>query len=318
MPNIEFPADVPEPGTLFSGEIDEWYRSAVACIPKFINLDSPEIDDLEAVWSAKSRLRFAGAMGLIDQDCAAEFLKANPLPSLADLIALAKRTFPNAPLEEVVRLLLNMPPVAASEIMAVNNVSYADIVMPDGRGEMVVNTPDGWKTLHPVLPPRPVVPNPEYLPVIEPFYATATVWNEAPRVGDYESARDDPCAMVFGGVMWVGYRTEDGRIALVQFSTYIEHQQSRVGSLLESHPYFNAGLTPRAFNVLSESLLTRYWSRFPARHWVINFPDRTLDIIACSAQLIGEPVEGANTLDRVLLAARRALQASIKSEEGSA
>lgn len=312
MPDVNFPTDVPEPGTLFGGEIDVWYRSAVARIAEFVDLSNPELDDIETAWAAKSRLRLGGAMGLIDQETAAEFLRDNPLPSVAQLIELAKRTSPDAPLQEVARLLLNMPTKPPSELMVVDNVSYANVVMPDGSGEMCVQTSDGWKTLHPVLPPRPVVPNPEYLPVIKPFYATATVWQEAPRVGIVESAKDAPCALVVGAIMWLGYKTEDGRVALVEFTTYIEHQESRIGSLLESHPYFNAGLTPRAFNILSESLHTRYWARFPARHWIVNFPDRTLDIVACSARQVGEPAVETSTFERVLEAARPALQAASK------
>lgn len=310
MPDIDFPVDVPKPGSLYGGEIDAWYRSAVACIPQFVDLDDPEIDDLEAAWAAKSRLRLAGAMGLIDQETvAAEFLHNNPLPGLGKLISLAERTSPERPLQEVARLLLNVPSKAPLDLRVVNNVSFAEVVMPDANGQMCVETPDGWKTLHPVLPPRPIVPNPEYLPTIEPFYATATVWQEIPSVGDYESDTDAPCALVTDGVMWLSYRTEDGQVAVVEFASYIEHQQSRIGSLLESHPYFNAGLKPRAFNMLSESLHTRYWSRFPACHWIINFPDRTLDIVACSAQLTGEPAAGTSTLEAVLEAAKRVLLA---------
>lgn len=318
MPDDNFPADVPEPGTLFGGEINKWYRSAVARIPEFVDLSNPNFDSIETAWAAKSRLRLGGAMGLIDQEIAAEFLRDNPLPSVEELIALAKRTSPDAPLEEVARLLLNVQTEAPSELMAVNNVSYANVVMPDGNGEMCVQTTDGWKTLHPVLPPRPAVPNPEYLPVIKPFYATATVWQEAPRVGIVESAMDAPCSLVLGGMMWLGYRTEDGRVAVVEFTTYIEHQESRIGSLLESHPYFNAGLTPRAFNILSESLYTRYWARFPVRHWIVNFSDRTFDIVACSAKQIGEPAAGTSTLERVLEAASRALKATSRDDTAAA
>jgi len=308
VPDVNFPVDVPEPCTLFEREIDEWYRLAVARIPEFVDLSNPAMSDLETAWEAKSRLRFAGAMGLIDQDVAAEFLRDNPLVSVEELVALAKRTRPDEPLQEAARLLLNVRPAEASELMVVDNVSYANVVMPDGSGEMCVQTPDGWKTLHPVLPPRPVVPNPEYLPAIKPFYATATVWREVPLIGFHESTSDAPCALVLGDVMWLGYRTEDDRVALVEFSTYIEHQESRIGSLLVSHPYANAGLTRNAFNILSESLQTGYWSQFPARHWIVNFSDRTFDIVACSAQQIGEPVTGTSTLERVLEAARRALK----------
>lgn len=318
MPDVNFPADVPPPGTLFGGEIDDWYRSAVARIPEFVDLSNPEIDEIETAWAAKSRLRLGGAMGLIDQGTAAEFLRRNPLPSVAELIDLAKRTSPEAPLQEVARLLLNMPTKPPSELLVANNASYAAVVMPDGTGEMSVQTSDGWKTLHPVLPPRPVVPNPEYLPVIKPFYPTASVWQGAPRVGVVETPEDAPCSLVVDAMMWLGYKTEDGRVAVVEFSTYIEHQESRIGSLLESHPYFNAGLTPRAFNILSESLHTRYWARFPARHWIVNFPDRTLDIVACSAEQVGEPAVGSSTFERVLEAARSALQAASKDATAAA
>lgn len=119
---------------------------------------------------------------------------------------LAKRTSP----EDAIRLLLNIEQKPPLTFRVVNNVSYAKLVLPDAAGEMCVKTPEGWQTLRPVLPPRPIVPNPEYQPAIEPFYTTASVWSEAPQIEPHETLEQAPCVLVVGSVMLLAYSTVSG------------------------------------------------------------------------------------------------------------
>ena len=298
MPDIDFPTDVPEPGTMVSGEAAAWYLSATKRILDFVSVDGAGLSDLESAWSAKSRLRYAAAMAMIDQDAAAEFMRTNPIPSLDSLLDLAQDESTADPVAGTLQLLLQPSDRSADEGLRVynENVAYADAVMPQGQSEMRVKSGDGWTTVRAVLPPRPIVPNPEYIENIEPFFTVASVWEKASRIGSPDSELQEPCVLEYGGSLWVGYLKEpDNSIAVVRFSGYVEHQVSRVGKLLESHPYFNAGLTPRAFNELSTSLYTKYWSRFAARHWVVNFPDRTMDIIAKSAEVVGLSTQASST-----------------------
>lgn len=296
MPYIEFPVNVLKPGSMFSADIQEWYSNATAKIKEFMDDGDPDISTVTDVWTAKSMLRYAAAMSLVDQELAAEFMRDNPLPSIEDLIDLARRTSPNEPIIEALRQLFVFPENKDNEIVVVNNTSYSDLVMKDGQGEMCVKTAEGWKTLYPVLPPRPIVPNPEYIPTIEPFFSTASIFQQVPRIGYPETAAHKPCLVVLGGSLWLSYLTDQGeKIAVVEFTGYIEHQESRIGTLLEGHPYFNAGLTPRAFNELSESIYIKYWNRFSAKHWVVNFADRTIDVIAQSARLVEPLNESVST-----------------------
>lgn len=160
----------------------------------------------------------------------------------------------------------------------------------------------------PLVPPRPVVPRPEAI-VLAPLHVVAAVWPAAPRIARAERRAHAPCTVVYGNTLWVGYLAEPGdHIAVVQFSGYIEHQESRIGAMLASHPYHDAGLVARAFNELSDSLLAQYWRRFEPRHWVVNFPDRTLDVVARSAHVVALPAEAPTTFDGVHAAIAIAVQ----------
>ncbi len=290
MPDAFFPVEVPAPCSMLFTAIGDWYRLSVGQIPMFIDLTNPDEDTVTDVWGAVSRLRYAGAMSLYDPALAPEFFENHPLPSVSEVIQLARRTAPDGDVfAEAIRLLLNVEKKSEATIRVVNYTTYSQMVLPDAKGEMCVMMPGGWQTLLPVLPPRPVVPNPEYLADIEPFYTTSAVWADAPSIGDSEDLSQEPCILVQGAVMLLAYWSASSGITVVKFFPYIEHQETRIGELLESHPYFNAGLKARSFNLLSKSLLTRYWSRFPAQHWVVNFSDRTLDIVAWSAEVLVLP-----------------------------
>ncbi|MFM2447793.1 MAG: hypothetical protein RIS44_243 [Pseudomonadota bacterium] len=300
MHSIDFPIDVPKPATMLSAEATTWYLSATARIEEFIERQSLDMAALSDAWSARSRLRYAAAMALIDQDAAAEFIQKNPLPNVESLLELARHTSPSDPVPGALQLLLHPPTTSASDTLrAVNdNVAYADIVMPNGQASKYVETDQGWKTVRHVLPPRPAVPNPEYIQSVEPFFCAASIWKAAPQIAVSDSTLHDPCTLVHSNSLWLSYLTDqDEKIAVVRFSGYVEHQISRIGRLLESHPYFNAGLTAQAFNELSNSLHTKYWGRFSARHWVINFSDRTIDVIAQDVTLVEVPMRCNGTLD---------------------
>jgi hypothetical protein len=302
MHDINFPVDLPQPGTMYGFDLDSWYDDAVNRIRSLILDKAPTFETIEFAWTLKSRLRFAAAMALIDQEVANEFIRDNPLPPIEDLLAVARTSGSENQFQVALKMLLEWRAEGTyqPEIAVVNDVStYQQTVIQDAQGRPHVKRGDEWQELQPVLPPRPIVPNPEYLGTDwRPFYSTASVWNAAPESIYAETEDNLPCLLVFKDSLWLSYLThEDDTFAVVRFHAYIEHQETRIGNHLAGHPYFAAGLQPRTFNALSISALTKYWINLDARHWVVNFQDRTIDIIAQQAEVVDSAIVAETSFD---------------------
>ena len=302
MQDITFPVDIPQPGTMYGFDLDNWYHDAVSCIRSLISDEEPTYETLESAWTLKSRVRYAAAMALMDQEIASEFLRDNPLPPIEDLLAVARTSGSENPFQVALIMLLQRQgeEVHHPELTVFNEVStYQQTVIQDAQGRAHVKRGDEWQKLQPVLPPRPIVPNPEYLGTDwRPFYSTASVWSDAPEIIFAETEDSRPSLLVFNDSLWLSYLTnKDDVFAVIRFHIYIEHQETRIGNHLAGHPYFVAGLQPRAFNALSVSALTKYWIKFNARHWVVNFPDRTIDIIAQQSEVVEKAVNATTSFE---------------------
>jgi len=302
MQDIQFPVDLPQPGTMYGFELDAWYQNAVSQIYSLASDQEPDYETLESAWTLKSRVRYAAAMALIDQELVSEFFKDNPLPSIEDLLKVAQKSATENPFQSALEILLKPQEGEAGhpDLVVFNEVMpYQQTVIGDVQGRQYVKRGDDWQELQPVLPPRPIVPNPEYLGTEwRPFYATASIWNAAPEIADPEDEDCLPSLLVFKDSLWLSYLTGQGdTFAIVRFYPYIEHQVTRIGKLLASHPYFVAGLSPRKFNELSTSALTKYWINLNARHWVVNFHDRTLDVIAQQSEIVERSVNATSSFD---------------------
>lgn len=290
MSIYEFPADVPKPGSMYSGEAMVWYYETTEKLRAIVGGVNDEDYSIEDIWSAVSRVRYIVAMCFIDQEVAVEFLREHPLPSISQIVDKVKKLPPESCPRAAIDLLLTNNPPVEPELTVVNDVmSYQQVV-----AQYIQNSdyPDAPNV---VFPPRPFVPNPEYIPVIKPFLSDSNVWGDAPEIEYADSPEYYPALLMFENSLWLSYLSGQHTFSIIKFSTCIEYQQSRIGNLLPAHPYYAAGLKNLRFNELSTSTLTRYWTRFGARHWVINFHDRTLDVVAVSVEVVLTNIQGEDS-----------------------
>lgn len=313
MDNIKLPVEMPQPGPFY--ELVDWYNNTVNHIQSLVSKEEPDSVTLESAWSLKSRARLAAALALYDQELVSEFLRNNPLPSIQDLLAVARKSDSENPYQAALIILFQQQGEGGGypELMVCNEVmSYQQTVIPDEHGRVQVQHHDEWQELQPVLPPRPIVPNPEYLGTDwKPFYSTASIWSDPPDIIYADSEDTSPCLLVFNDSLWLSYLTHGHNVfAVVRFHTYIEHQETRIGNHLAGHPYFAAGLQPRVFNALSISALTKYWSRFNACHWVVNFADRTVDVIAQQSEVVERAINSITSFEALQQAINSHVSAS--------
>lgn len=131
-------------------------------------------------------------------------------------------------------------------------------------------------------------------------------WPQAPRIGFPRIRSQLPCTVVRGNSLWLAYLVDrDGGIAVVEFAGHVEHRASRAGSYAVHGMAPAAALPANTFSELQDSPAVHGWRHLPARHWVVTFPDRTLDIVAKSACLARAPVAGSCTFAAALAAMAR-------------
>jgi hypothetical protein len=126
----------------------------------------------------------------------------------------------------------------------------------------------------------------------------ASVWAVAPELGIPEP----PALLAESDRLWLAYfLIGNEAVAVVRFSDVIDHHLSPINDEgLGKHPYAQAGLKWYSFNELTDSNETRRWTTLGARHWVINFKDNTLDVIAKSAEVIHEKIPATSPLQALL------------------
>ncbi len=86
----------PSPSSMTEFEAAKWYRSMVPQIPN-IKIDEAcweserqiPVAEFKSHWDMKSRLRFAAALALFDQQLVDEFLQGFPLPSVNEYLGAA-------------------------------------------------------------------------------------------------------------------------------------------------------------------------------------------------------------------------------------
>lgn len=113
------------------------------------------------------------------------------------------------------------------------------------------------------------------------------IWKDAPEL----AIPEDPTLFSDSRNLWLAYETTQepsGQVfAVIQFVDVIDHRLSPINDEgLGQHPCASASLKYYAFNEVIGSIETQRWAALAARHWVITFKDKTLDVVARSAQVV--------------------------------
>jgi len=292
------PVTPPEPDSMTAADASQWIRKAIPLIAGFVKPDLAPFERLQEAWNIKSRLRLLAGAALYDQELVAEFCQTFPLPRIDELLAMFQDVDEEQREEAALEFLLNVseresrafPGTVGEAIgMTIRNVNGKDYVM----------TENGWqerqgsvKFLSPLLPYPAMVENVE-------IFHTISIWREPPKMEFPESQA--PAFLTSESTLWLSYVCEGGKIAVVRFDGFIEGQLSGIDvDTLKNHPYAVPELKPLEFNETSKSAQTIYWAPLLARHWIISFPTRTLDLVAQTAEVLATGIEEQSTLEALL------------------
>ena len=138
-----------------------------------------------------------------------------------------------------------------------------------------------------------------------------TTWTQAPELAIPEV----PALFSDSSDLWVAYETTAkprGEVyAIVRFRHVIDHRLSPINDEgITEHPYGKAGLAGiqlYTFNEVIDSAEAIEWRPLRARHWVVTFKDKTLDVLAEDAEVAVPSVRGSDPVSVLVreLATRR-------------
>jgi hypothetical protein len=293
-----FPFTAPEPDSMTVAEASEWIQESIPLISGLIAPDLTPFEQLQDAWNIKSRLRLLAGAALYDQELVAEFFQAFPLPRIDELRAMFQDAADEEPEQAALKFLLK---VSESEARAFPSTVGEAIGMTirNVNGKDYIMTKDGWqerqgsvKFFSPLLPLPAMVENVE-------IFHTSSIWRDPPRMENADPQA--PAFLTSGATLWLAYVCEGGKMAVVRFDGFIEAQLSQIDvDTLKNHPYAVPELKPFEFNEVSKSLQTVYWAPLGARHWIISFPDRTLDLVARTAEVLATGIEKQSTAEALL------------------
>ena len=279
-------------------EASTWIRESIPLISDLVNPDLEPFDQLQEAWDIKSRLRLLAGVALYDQELVSEFFMAFPLPRIDELLMMFRDAADEEPAQAALRFLLN---VSESEVRAFPGTVGESIGMTirNVNGKDYIMTKDGWQERQGgVKFFSPLLPHPAMVENLEIFH-TSSVWRDPPRMESYKTQA--PAFLTSGSTSWLAYVCEGGKIAVIRFDGFVEGQLSQIDvDTLKNHPYAIPELKPFEFNEISKSLQTVYWAPLGARHWIISFPNSTLDVVARTAEVIAAGIEGQSTAAALL------------------
>jgi hypothetical protein len=308
--SLRIPVAAPEPDSMTMADASKWYRKAIPLIAEFVDAQLSESERLQEAWNVKSRLRLLAAAALYDQELVMEFFQEFPLPRISDLLELSQSLQNEKPEEAALRILLTVSEHEARAYPATVGESIG-MTIHNVNGQTYVMTENGWQVRKEGLKSfYPLLPFPDIVKDIELFH-TVSSWSQPPLIAEEPDAdSDSPALFVTSNRLWLSYVCDDNTIAVVKFEGHIEHQWSGIDvRTIKNHPYAAPKLEPLTFNEISKSLQTIYWAPLNPKHWVISFPNNTLDVLATSAKVIDTAIHANTALD--------ALQPFISAQSGA-